>query len=46
MVSCSYDITYPKVSGLHSGTLLRGFGKYHTFATENKQLSNIKIEQQ
>lgn len=34
MVSCSYDITYPKVSDLRTGTLLRGFGKHCIFATE------------
>lgn len=40
MVSCGYNITYPKVSGLRLGTLLWGFGKHCIFATELKQKSN------
>ena len=57
MVSCSYDITYPEVSGLRTGTFLRGFGKHCTFATEKErdewselffknQSKNLKKEQQ
>ena len=33
-VSCSYDITYPKVSGLRAGTFLRVFRKHCIFAIE------------
>ncbi len=37
MVSCSYDITYPRVSDLRAGTLLQGFGNHCIFASEKER---------